>query len=146
MRVKDYLRQYETATRRIKRLEARYRELNDLAGCVRSPMDTDGQPRAMNTGKPTEEKAVKMADVFRELEQARNEALDIQFEVFQVIYQVPGICGDVLAERYINLKTWPEVAESVGYSLRWTHELHHRGLEYIKQTPSLYRKALNCTF
>lgn len=145
MRVKDYLRQYELATRRIKRLEARYRELNDIAGCIKSPMDTDGQPRGTISGKPTEEKAVKMADVLLDLEKAKNEALDIQFEVFSVIYQVPDAPGDVLAERYINLKTWEEVARSVGYSVRWTHELHHRGLDYIKNTPSLYKKALNCT-
>lgn len=145
MRVKDYLRQYEIATKRIKRLEERYRELNLIAGCVKSPMDTDGQPRGTISGKPTEEKAVKMADVLLEIEKAKREALYVQFEVFSVIYQVPDAPGDVLAERYINLKTWEEVARSVGYSVRWTHELHHRGLDYIKNTPSLYNNALNCT-
>lgn len=145
MRVKDYLRQYEVATRRIKRLEAKYQELNTIAGCIRSPMDTDGQPRGTISGKPTEEKAVKMADVLLDLEKAKRDALYVQFEVFTVINKVPGVYGDVLAERYINLKTWDEVAKAVGYSVRWTHELHHRGLEYIKHTPSLYNKALNCT-
>ena len=146
MNIKEYLKQYERAGNRVRRLETRYKELNEIAGCVRSPMDQDGQPRARNITKPTEEKAVMMADVFREMEIARAEALQLQVEIYTILVRVPDVYGDLLIERYIHCKPWEDVADHIGYSLRWTYELHRRALEMLKKDPEVNNKALQCSF
>lgn len=134
MDVREYLRQYDIAAHRVRRLEAKYKELCILAGAVRSPMDTDGQPSAPQVvGNPTEEKAIKMADLLTDLQRAKEEALGIQIGIILTLDKVPGVYGDVLYERYVELKHWEQVAEAIGYSISRTFEIHREALEKLRK-------------
>lgn len=133
MTAKEYLRQYEYAVKRIARLETELEEETVLIDAVRSVSDNDGMPHGSGISKPTEEKAIRLADKRMRLVQARLDAIEIRQGVYDVIEQIGGDEADVLYQRYILLKTWADVCESVYYSWYKVNCLHHSALEKIER-------------
>lgn len=133
MTVREYLRQYEKAKRRVRRLEAHYHELEEIAGAVKSPMDQDGQPKSFTITKPTEEKAIRLAEALTELEAAREEAEAVLVGMYHVLDKIGGVYGDILIDRYISLMRWEDIADTVHYSLRQTHRLHQKALNMLRE-------------
>lgn len=131
MTAKEYLRQYEYAVKRIKRLEEEYKEEQILIDAVRSVSDNDGMPHGSGISKPTENKAVRLADKALRLFDARREAIAIRQEVFDLIDSIDGTEGDVLFEKYIKLKTWEQVCVDINYSWMQTHRYHRKALEIV---------------
>lgn len=131
MTAKEFLQQYGEAVRQAERLQIEYDRERDLIDSVRSAFGGDGAPHGGGISKATENKAIKLADKALELKDAELEAIDIRQKVFDVIRTVQGEKGDVLYERYINLKSWDEVADSVGYSKRHARNLHDEALEVV---------------
>lgn len=39
----------------------------------------------------------------------------------------------ILELRYLNYKRWEEIAVSMGYTFRWTQELHSRALKHLRE-------------
>lgn len=133
MTAKEYLRQYGEAVRLAARLQIEYEKEKALIDSIQSGLGGDGTPRGGSIGKATEAKAVRLADKALKLKDAELEAVRIRQEIFDCIRQVPGEMGSVLYERYINLKSWREVASAVGYSKSRAHDLHNEGIEYLKK-------------
>lgn len=131
MTAKEYLRQYEYATRKVKRLEAELEEETLLIDSVRSVSDNDGMPHGSGINKPTEDRAIRLADKRLRLVQARLDAVEIRQNVYDVIEQIGGDEADVLYQRYILLKTWDKVCESVFYSWYKVNHLHRDALEKV---------------
>lgn len=132
MTAKDFLKQYEYAENRIKRLEE---ELNDerlMIDAVRSLSDNDGLPHGNGISKPVEDRAIRLVDKLAELVDARLEAIKLRREVFEVVQRVDGVPGDVLFARYIKLMKWEDVSGYVHYSLKWTHHYHAIGLAAVE--------------
>lgn len=127
------MRQYEKAKRRVRRLEANYHELEEIAGAVKSPMDQDGQPKSFTITKPTEDKAIRLAEALTELEAAREEAEAILIGMYHVLDKIDGVYGDILIDRYISLMRWEDIADSIHYSLRQTHRLHQKAMEMLRE-------------
>ena len=132
MTAKDFLRQYEYAVKRIRRLEEEYEAETLLIDAVRSVSDNDGMPHGSGISKPTEEKAVRLADKRLRLIQARLDALEIKQEIFDLIDRIDGIEGDVLYERYIKLHKWEEICVLVHYSWQGVHKVHKRALLIVE--------------
>lgn len=132
MTAKEYLKQYEEAARLARRLKTEYDKEVELIDSISSPLGGDGTPHGGGISKATENKAIKLADKALELKDAELEAIRIRQKVFDVISTVPGEKGDVLYERYINLKSWDEVADSVGYSKRHARNLHDEALDIVQ--------------
>lgn len=133
MTAKEFLKQYEYAAKRIRRLEE---ELNDerlMIDSVRSVSDNDGLPHGSGISKPVEERAIRLADKLSELVQARLDAIEIRREVFEVVQKVDGVAGDVLFARYIKLMKWDDISEAVNYSWKWTLHYHRIGLEKVSE-------------
>lgn len=40
---------------------------------------------------------------------------------------------DILTDYYINRKTWEQVADNMGYDLRWVYRLHGRALQVFEK-------------
>ena len=59
---------------------------------------------------------------------AELEALEARQKIFDTICGIPGEFGQVLFGHYIEMKSWQEVADDVGYSLRQTHRIHQQAL------------------
>lgn len=132
MTAKEFLQQYGEAVRIAERIKTEYDQEQDLIDSVRSALGGDGVPHGGGISKATENKAIKLADKALELKDAELEAIRIRQKVFDVIRTVPGEKGDVLYERYINLKSWDEVADSVGYSKRHARNLHDEALDIVQ--------------
>ena len=133
MTAKEYLRQYEYAVKRIKRLEEEYSKEQLLIDAVRSLSDNDGMPHGSGISKPTENKAVRLADKSLRLIQAKLDAIAIRQEIFDTIDSIDGTEGDVLYEKYINLKTWEQVCVDINYSWMQTHRYHRRALDIVQK-------------
>ena len=134
MTAKEFLKQYEYADRRARRLKAEYERELLLIDAIRSASDNDGMPHGSNISKPTEDKALRLADKHLKLIDAKVEALRIRQEVFDLINRVDGVEGTLLYERYINLKSWEQVAEACDMSDKWCRtRLHSNALQIVKR-------------
>ena len=134
MTAKEYLRQYEYADRRARRLEAEYEQELMMVDAIRSASDNDGMPHGSGISKPTEDRAIRLADKAMRLVDARREAIAKRQEVFDLINSVDGIEGTLLYERYINLKSWEKVAEVCDKSDKWCRtRLHSNALQIVRK-------------
>ena len=137
MTAKEYLRQYEYAVKRIHRLEEEYEAEQLLIDAVRSLSDNDGMPHGSGISKPTEEKAIRLAEKRARLLQARLDALEIKQEIFDLIDRIDGIEGDVLYERYIKLHKWEDICVLLHYSWYGVHNAHRRALGIVEEMKTL---------
>jgi len=132
MTAKEYLKQYEYADRRAKRLRAEYEKEQQLIDAIRSASDNDGMPHGNGISKPTEDKALRLADKRLKWIEAELDAIEKRQEVFELIYDIDGIEGDVLVERYVNLRKWEEICILVHYSWQGVHKVHKRALGIVE--------------
>lgn len=132
MTAKEFLKQYEYADRKVKRLEAEYNDELIMVDAIRSASDNDGMPHGSGISKPTEEKALRIADKHLRLIEARTEAIAKRQEVFDLINGIEGIEGDLLFERYIKLRKWEEICILLHYSWKGVHIVHRRALAIVE--------------
>ena len=128
---KEYMDQYGDACRRVRQCEEQLARENLSVDSIRSASDNDGMPHGTNVGRPTEDKAVKLVERGIDLFEAREKARQVQREIFEVAYQVGGVGGDVLIERYIKLNDWRDVYKAVNYAESQTHRYHRAGLDRV---------------
>ena len=128
MRAKEYLRQYEYANRKAERLKAEYEAELELVDSVRSTLGGDGMPHGSGISKTAEDRAIRLADKAMCWKVAQLDALEKRQEVFELIHGIEGIEGDVLYEKYIKLRTWEDIADTLHYSVRGVQYAHGRAL------------------
>lgn len=137
MAANEYLRRYEWAVNRARKYEEEYRKESMLIDAVRSLSDNDGMPHGNGIGRPTEAKAIRLAEKKLRLVQSRLDAIAIQQEIFDTVMGLDGLEADVLVERYLNLdeyghlQTWESVCDRVHYSWPTVRAAWHRGLNMI---------------
>lgn len=132
MTAKEFLRQYEYADRKVRRLEAEYHDELIMVDAIRSASDNDGMPHGSGISKPTEEKALRIADKHLRLIEAKTEAIEKRQTVFELVNGIDGIEGDLLYERYIKLRKWEEICILLHYSWQGVHLVHRRALAIVE--------------
>ena len=130
MTAKQFLRQYEEASNKALQHEREYKRQCELIGSV--SMKMDGMPHGSNISKPTENDALRLADAALKWKEAQLEAIRIRQTVYDMIDDIPGIEGQVLYERYINLHKWEEVCVLLHYSWQGVHKVHKRALAIVE--------------
>lgn len=138
MTAKEFLKQYEYADRRARRLKEEYEKEMLLIDAIRSASDNDGMPHGPGISKPTEEKALRLADKRLKWVEAELDAIAKRQEVFELIYDIDGIEGEVLIQRYVKLHKWEEICVELHYSWHGIHAAHRRALRIVD-------RALNST-
>ena len=133
MTAKQFLKQYERADRKVKRLEIEYEEERLMIDAVRSLSDNDGLPHGNGINKPVEDRAVRLADKAAKLVDARLEAIEARQRVYTVIEQIGGEVADVLYYRYIKLETWSDVCRRCFCSWSKVRGLHEKGLQSVNE-------------
>ena len=131
MTAKEYLKLYKDAVRAVDVLQEEYDTQTEQIDSIRSALGGDGLPRSGEVSKRVENQAVKLAEKAEQLLEAKEEALAVRQHIFRTVREVPGEQGDVLRERYINLRHWSEIAEILGYTERQCYNLHNKGLEVV---------------
>ena len=137
MTAKEYLKQYEYAVKRIQRLEEEYEAEQLLIDAVRFLSDNDGMPHGSGISKPTENKAVRLADKKLRIIQARLDAIEVKQELFDFVDSIEGDEGEVLFRRYISLEFWKDIASEMKYSERAIYKIHQRALRIVDEKRSL---------
>lgn len=133
MTAKEYLKLYRDAVRAVDVLQEEYEKQTEQIDSIRSALGGDGLPRSGEVSKRVENQAIKLAEKAEQLLEAQSEALAIRQEIFRTVRRVQGEPGDVLRERYINLRHWTEIAEILGYTERQCFNLHNKGLEAVEE-------------
>ncbi len=133
MTAKEYLQQYGDAEVIAQRLKSEYEKEAEFLDSIRSPLGGDGQPRGRSGSSPIEAKAVRLAEKLTEYQDAELEAIRIKRVVLRTVNKVPGPPGSVLYERYINLRSWRQVADALHYSKRHCYNLHNEGLNVVEK-------------
>lgn len=139
MNANQYLKQYEYAVKRAARYRDEYERESLLIDAVRSLSDNDGMPHGSGISKPTEVKAVRLADKKLRLIDAQLEAIRLRQEIFDTVMGLDGLEADVLVERYLNLdesghlQTWEVVCDRVHYSWPTVRTAWHRGLNMVDE-------------
>lgn len=128
-----FLEQYEEAVRAIRRREREYRDESVMIDAVRSLSDNDGMPHGSGISKPTENKAIRLADKRLRLIEAKLNAIEVRQMVFDVVDRVEGVPGDVLFQRYILLKKWDDVYKAINYSETSTWRFYRIGLARVEE-------------
>jgi hypothetical protein len=131
LKAKAYMDKYGDAVRRVRQCEEQLEREEVSVDAIRSTSDNDGMPHGTGTSNPTADKAVRLADKGLDVFKAKESALKVQREIFEVAYGVGGVEGDVLIERYIKLKDWADVCDAVGYGWSQTHSYHRIGLDKV---------------
>lgn len=132
MTAERYLRQYKHAWDVIRRCEEELEQERMLIDTVRSPSDNDGMPHGSGISKPTEEKALRLADKAASWKEAELDAIHARQEVFELINSIDGIEGEVLYERYVKLHKWEEICILLRYSWQGIHKVHKRALGIVE--------------
>ena len=133
MTAREYLEQYKEAERNVKKLRTEYLEQMEQIDNIRSSLGGDGLPRSGDIHKKVEAQAVRLAEKAEKLLQAEADALALRQEIFRTVQRIPGDPGDVLYERYVNLRKWSEIADVLGYSEENCFALHRKGLDMVEE-------------
>lgn len=132
MRVIEFLRQYDIQNRKAERLRREYEKQKSEIDEISSPLGSDGLPHGTSVSKKVENQAIKLADKLIEYNIAKLDALEKRQEVFDAIYDVAGIEGDVLYKRYIELKSVEEIRKELNYSRSQVHRIELKAMQKIK--------------
>lgn len=133
MTAKEFLKQYEDLNRKALRLKHEYETELEKIDAIGSTLSNDaGMPHGSGVSRRTEDKAIRLADKALKWKEAELDAIAKRQEVFEVIYDIKGIEGEVLYERYINLRKWEEICVLVHYSWQGVHKVHRRALFIVE--------------
>ena len=131
MTAKEYLRRYEEAKRQERRMRTEYEKELELIDSVRSTLGGDGLPHGSGVSKRVEDMAIRLSDKAAQWKMAELDAIRVRQEVYETISEVPGIEGEVLFERYVNLHKWEEICVELHYSWHGIHAAHRRALKIV---------------
>lgn len=132
MTAKEFLSQYKILSKKVDGLRAEYQAQREAIDSIHTSLEGEGG-RTLEISRPVERMAVELAEKAEELKEAEAEALRIRQQIYDIILSVPDVPGEVLYQRFIRLKTWGEVADSVGYSRRQTFRFYEHGLHIAEK-------------
>lgn len=131
MNALQFLKQYRVCMLRIRKLEGQIQELDDLMGHITPEMSSD---RVQSSHPPDKlgQLVAKKVDLETQLMGEIDNAIDVMNEIEEVINKVEPIGYQmILQKKYIEGKTWEQVAREVCYSSQWIWILHHRALAEV---------------
>lgn len=125
--VKTYLRKARELDTLVHTKLSEIDRLRELAECLSSPRM--GDKVSSNKGNTSMQTVDKIVDLQAEVDKEIAVLVDLIAEIHTKIEQLENPTERaVLTERYINVKSWEEIAEIIGYSDRNTRYLHGRAL------------------
>ncbi|HBE87185.1 MAG TPA: hypothetical protein DDW53_20340 [Lachnoclostridium sp.] len=129
---KDYLKSYKKTRNRLNALELQLIQIK-IDICNVKASQGDGMPRAKGETADLSRCMEQMANLEEQIDVKRAELIDKQIRITSAVNALDDDdeCT-VMTEKYINGKTWEEVAEYNGYSWMTMHRIHGRALKKIK--------------
>ena len=82
----------------------------------------------------------KIMDLEKELNNHIKEFIDLKSKITKKIDELPDIeYRLVLMLRYLDFKTWEEIAEMMNYSRQWVTKIHGRALNSLQKLLEVYK-------
>lgn len=113
-------------------MRAVYEEHQEKIDAIGSTLAGDGLPHGTGVSRKTEDKAIRLSEAALDWKEAELDALEIKGRVFNMIDNIPGVEGEILYQRYINLRTWEEICVAIHYTWSSTHRAHRRALAIVQ--------------
>ena len=131
MTVKEWLNRGFKLNKEIEQLKEAKEKAKNLACSVVSNL---GDERVQSSSQnSTEDKMVSYAEYSRLLFKRINELLEIQKEISEAISKLDDtVLRSLLTARYINFKTWEQIAVDMNYSYVHVLRLHDKALKCVK--------------
>lgn len=124
MTAKEYLQQYGTAMRRIRAISDHLAELRAVAENLRTE---DGHRVELDAA------VANLVDTERQVSSEVAKLCKLETEIACTIDRMQEPYRTLLYERYINGKTWEQVAVSMNYSyVHVVHNLHPKALKTVQ--------------
>ena len=127
---KQYLRRYQEAKKRAKRIQE---EIEELRSSKTSPVGLgDGMPHGSGTSDLSGY-AARLDELLRELEAEK----ELQMVTYREIRQQIGMVSDaieqeILSRRYLIGQSWEKIAVEMKYSYRHVTKLHGHALNHFE--------------
>lgn len=137
MTAKEYLNQLKAIDARIRSIDRDIEVLRTEQISLRSAWP-DGQPHGTGISDPVAMQAVKVADELGKLEVTqmkwRWELMRKRVEISNTIAMLnDGVLQQILYDRYVERKSFEQIAVDIGYSWRHTIRLHGTALFRIQE-------------
>lgn len=107
-----------------KQIEIREAEKKRLIESIGTPKAPDGMPHGSGTSDPTGNIGVRWADLQMIIDKKLDEKIKLRTEIEEAIECLSDADQVLILLRYIEGKTWEEVAQEMHYGLRHIHKLH----------------------
>ena len=129
MTAQEFLNQAYLLDQRINSKIDQLAVLNDLA--QKATATYTGMPHSPNKGSNTMANTIdRIIDLQKEINQDIDKLVDLKAQMRAVIDAVTETdLRLILEERYLNWRSWEQIAVSLGYNLRYLHRLHRQALE-----------------
>jgi len=89
-----------------------------------------------------ENATIKMGDLHREIKADIERLLDLKKEILWTINKLNDVSQQLILEmKYINGKSWEDVARNLGFDHRWILRLHGKALKEIDEIRNTPLKA-----
>lgn len=131
MNALEFLKQYRACMVRIKKLEEQIQELSDLMSHITPEMSSE---RVQSSHPPDKigQLVAKKVDLVTQLMGEIATAFGVMNDIEEVIDQVEPVGYQmILQKKYIEGKTWEQVAREVCYDPSWVWVLHRRALAEV---------------
>lgn len=129
---KDYLKSYKKTRNCLNALELQLIQIK-IDICNVKASQGDGMPRAKGETNDLSRYMEQVANLEERINDKRIELMDKQSKITEAINSLDDDdeCT-IMTEKYLNGKTWEQVAEDNSYSWRTVHRIHGRALKKIK--------------
>lgn len=132
MKAKDYLSQAYKLDHRIDCKLRQTENLRDLATRATASIHAE-RVSGTKQRSPMENAIVKLIDLEHEINSDIDRLVDMKREIAVVISKLSSPSHKILLElRYLEGKTWDEIAKAMDYDLRWIYRLHGKALKEIE--------------
>ena len=120
---KQTLEQYQYILLEIAQLEE---EKQWVADKMISATKIDGMPRGSGVGDPAGQAAARLVDLAGMIADRLNRAITLRMEIEAAIEDLPAQDRVLMRARYVEGKTWEQVAAELHYTYPWIWRLHGR--------------------
>lgn len=132
MTIKEYLSQAYRIDQRINSKLEQVASLRDLASKVTVSYKAEPIIKT-KPGSSKENAIIKIINLENQIDADIDRLVDIKRDIMKAIKSVEQPEYNLLLElRYLNYKTWEEIAEMMNYSWRNVHYVHGRALTAVK--------------
>ncbi len=104
-------------------------QLREMSTCIKS-IQMGEKVKGSSRADETANTVIKIVDLERQINGEIDRFVNLKKEIREKISQLKNKDEElVLKGRYLNFDTWEVIAEEMGFSTQWTHEIHKRGLK-----------------